>query len=340
MPALRMIGAGLLIVLCTMVLAAFPAKADRVPSIRISSENGPSHVQTRILERFVATVRERAAGRLSVDYQHSGRLYRDVDVIVALEHGKVEMALPGSWQLDRFEPNVGALLLPSFYGRDAETMGRLLDGPLGRMLNERLEAALDVHVLGRWIHLGFAHLYTIDRPIGRHEDIAGLRIRSPGGEVNNRRLAALGARPLTVAWTDLPVAFRAQRIDGLLSTHATVVSARLWEHGLRHAFEDRQYFPQYVPLVAAGLWRRLPADLRALLEQAWEDQVDAARREAAAAQEEARAELLANGVRIVTPPAPALAAWRARLVAAQEDWAYEMGMDPYLIRMLQTSFGD
>ncbi|HYH20890.1 MAG TPA: TRAP transporter substrate-binding protein DctP [Azospirillum sp.] len=329
-----------LLALCLAALAAFPALADRAPLIRISSENGPSHVQTRILERFAATVRERAGGRLAVDYQHSGRLYRDLDVVIALEQGKVEMALPGSWQLDRFEPNVGALLLPSFYGRDAETMGRLLDGPLGRMLNDRLESALDVHVLGRWIHLGFAHLYTIERPIERHEDIAGLRIRSPGGEVNNRRLAALGAKPLTVAWTDLPVAFRAQRIDGLLSTHATVVSAKLWEHGLRHAFEDRQYFPQYVPLVSAGLWRRLPDDLKALLEGAWEEQVDTARREAAEAQAAARAELLAHGVRIVTPPPAAVAAWRGRLVAAQDDWAYEMGMDPYLIRMLHTSFGD
>lgn len=316
------------------------AHAEPVPLVRISSENGPSHVQTRLLQRFADTVRARAGDRLVIDFQHSGNLFRDRDVVSALQQGKVDMALPGTWQLDRFDPNIGALLLPMFYGRDGLTTDRLLDGDMGREVKRRLEDVLGLHVLGRWLHLGFAHLYTLDRPVRHHDDIAGLRLRSPGGEVNNRRIEAMGAEAITVAWPDLPQALRIRRVDGLLSTHATVASERLWEHGVRYCFEDRQYFPQYVPLFSALLWRRMPPDLRDILASTWEELVDEGRREAAVAQDAARRELLDHGMTIIEPEAEELRAWRDRLLESQMQWAVDMGMDIELVGTLRRSLGD
>ena len=336
--SIRYLKAGLLVVLALVLVS--PAYAEPAPLVRISSENGPSHVQTRLLQRFVDNVRARAGDRLVIDFQHSGNLFRDRDIVSALQQGKVEMALPGTWQLDRFDPNIGALLLPMFYGRDATTTDRLLDGDMGREVNRRLEEVLGLHVLGRWMHLGFAHLYTLDRPVRRQDEIAGLRIRTPGGEVNNRRLAAMGAEVITVPWPDLPQALRIRRVDGLLSTHATVASERLWAHGVRYCFEDRQYFPQYVPLFSDLFWSRLSPDLRDILTSTWEELVDEGRREAAVAQEAARRELLEHGVKIIQPDAKDLRVWRNRLVESQMQWAVDMGIDIELVSILRRNLGD
>lgn len=329
--------------LLAAVIVAAPAalaQSAAVPVVRISSENGPAHVQTRILQRFVNALKARAGDRLAVEFEHSGTLFRDRDVIAALQQDKVDMALPGTWQLDRDDPDIGALLLPMFYGRDVAAIIGLLDGAVGQTLSRSLENTLDLRVPGRWIPLGFAHLYTMDQPIRRQQDIAGLRLRSPGGEVNRRRLAALGATVIAVPWTEVPQAMRTGRIDGLLSTHATVVSARLWEYGLRYVYEDRQYFPLYVPLVSAHLWNRLSDDLRALFVETWEGQVEDARRATAVAQEDARRELLAHGMRIASPRAGEQAAWRRLLDAAQMEWAEEMGIDPDLVRLLRGDLGN
>jgi C4-dicarboxylate-binding protein DctP len=111
-----------------------------------------------------------------------------------------------------------------------------------------------------------------------------------------------------------------------------VVSARLWEQGVTSAFEDSEYFPQYVPLVSAKLWHSLPADLQDLIMGTWEELVMPARALAAEAQESARATLKAHGIGITTPTAAALAAARQQLMTQQEQLIPALGIDPALAR--------
>lgn len=310
-----------------------PLHAD-VPLLRISTENSADHVQTQAVARFADALAQRAAGRLAVRHSHSAELFRDRDVIKALQQGKVEMAVPGTWQLDRYAPDFGIFLLPMFYGRNADTNYLLRDGPIGREIAGRLEQALDVKVLGRWIDLGFAHVYGVNRRVTGHDDLMSLTVRVAGGEANLQRLRALGAEARVVAWPDLPAALARGTITGILSTHETVASARLWEHGVSWVFEDHEYFPQYVPLVSAKLWNSLPADLQRLIVATWEEQVTPARALAAEAQEEARAILKAHGIGITTPSAATLAAARQRLMSRQEALIEALDIDAALARQV------
>lgn len=318
-----------------MLLAAcawpLPGHAE-APLLRISTENTADHVQTRAVARFAEALARRTAGRLEVRHYHSAELFRDRDVVKALQLGKVEMAVPGTWQLDRFVPDIGIFLLPMFYGRDATATDPLRDGDIGRLLNGRLEKTLEVKVLGRWIDLGFAHVYGVHRRIRSHGDLEGMTVRVAGGEANLQRLEALGAQARAVAWSDLPAALARGTIDGILSTHETIASARLWQHGVTSAFEDRQYFPQYVPMISRRLWDGLDEDLRGIIAATWEQQVDSARALAATAQNEARRDLQAHGVTMTAPDPTDLAAARQRLLAGQGALVETLGMDRDLVR--------
>lgn len=320
-----------------VAFGAAAASAAEVPLLRISTENSAGHVHTRAVQRFADDLQRRAGGALEVRLFHSAELFRDRDVVKALRQGKVEMAVPGTWQLDRFDPNVGIFLLPIFYGRDAKAEDRVRDGEIGEIINGSIESRLGVKVIGRWIDLGFAHVYSVERPIQTHRDLAGMRIRIAGGEANALRVAELGAEPRTIPWPDLPAALDQGLVNGVLTTHETVASARLWENGLRYVFEDRQYFPQYVPMVAEGFWRRLPESMRRLIVATWESHVVTARAEAAAAQVEAREVLQRNGVKIVVPSEASLTEWRTKLLARQHQLVQSMGIDPLLVeRVAQT----
>lgn len=307
---------------------------------RISTENTADHVQTRAVAWFAAELQRRSGGRMEVIHHFGAALFRDRDVVRALRQGKVEMAVPGTWQLDRTEPNVGIYFLPAFYGRGLHIHDRLRDGPLGEMIARRLEDNYGVKVPGRWIDLGFAHVYGVKRTIASHEALSGMRIRVAGGEANLHRLAAQGAQPRVIPWTDLPQALTDGTVDGVLTTHETVVSGRLWEYGIRSAFEDYQYFAQYVPLVAGSFWARAPADLRQMITAVWEETVVAARAEASAAQELARSVLVSHGVSIVRPDAKAQAAQRARLMGVQGAVIVAMGLDEALVARAMAELAD
>jgi len=321
-------------------LPAKSAFSQNLPVLRISTENNANHVQTHVVGLFAKRLQAALKGKLQVEHHHSAGLFRDRQVVKAIADGKVEMAVPGTWQLDRFEPSVGIFLLPMFYGREAKINYHLRDGAIGQEINKRIGQSLGVKVLGRWIDLGYAHLYSVDQPINRHADLQGMRIRIPGGEANALRLQSLGAVPTVIPWPDLPQALVNKTVDGLLTTHATVVSAKLWTKGIRYAFEDRQYFPQYVPIISARFWRRLPQDMRKTITETWESIVDEGRAMAAKAQDEAYRTLNKNGVEIVMPNHEALAEKRQGMMPRQAALAQKMGIDPALLQQVHAVLGN
>ncbi len=306
-----------------------------LPVMRISVENTLSHLQTQVVKRFAGQLSEKLSGQIVVQFFPEAQLFRDKDVVSALSHDKVEMAVPGSWQIDRFEPNVGILLLPAFYGQSSDLNHRLLDGPFGKVLSERIEQTLQVKVLGRWIDLGHAHLYSVKHPINTPEDIAGKRIRVAGGVANALRIEAFGGLSRVIAWPDLPAKLSQGVVDGLLTTHETIASAKLWEAGIRFAFEDREYFPQYVPLVNSRFWNRLSPATQTIISDTWEQQVDRARNDAAASQIAARRLLLEHNIQIITPADKDLRAWRERLLKGQPSMIQAMHIDPALIPLIE-----
>jgi TRAP-type C4-dicarboxylate transport system substrate-binding protein len=310
------------------------AGANSEPLFRISLENTADHVQVTAVRRFADRLAERTRGELRVELYSDARLFRDRDVVRALADGKVEMAVPGTWQLDRFEPSVGILLLPGFYGRDRGFLSRHLDGPLGDEINRRLERSTGTVVLGGWIDLGPIHLFTVNRPIRTHNDIRGLRIRYAGGIVNEMRLAALGAEPRLIPWPDFPLYLRRGDVDGVLTSFETIASASLWNDGIRYAFEDRQYFGRYVPLVSLRFWARLPENLRGIIAETWNENVEQSRDDAEQKQIAARRLLEKNGVTVIVPTEAELSVVRKRLGESQPEMIRTLRLDPEIVPLI------
>lgn len=314
------------------------AVADMVPTLRISTENTGAHVQTLMVRRFTDELARLTEGRLHVVYQWDARMFRDREVLYALNQGKVEMAVPGTWHIGRFQPDVGVFLLPAFYGRDAAEIHRIVDGPVGVRVSEAIETALSVKVIGRWIDLGHAHLFSVETPIRRHEDIAGRTIRVAGGIGNTLRIEALGGDAMIIAWPDLPPKLTQWVVDGVLTSFETIESAALWEYGIRYAFADKQYFPQYVPMIRRAFWNRLSTDIQKIILQTWEKHVAQARQAAAEAQTAARNTLLQHGVSVTDPDPADLRKWRNKLMEKQAEMAHKMQIDTDLLERVMTAF--
>jgi C4-dicarboxylate-binding protein DctP len=310
------------------------AAATPLPQMRISVENTASHFQTRAVERFAQQLKTALDKRIDVQFFSGARLFRDADVIQALGRGMVEMAVPGTWHVTRYVPDVGVFLLPVFYGGRAEEIYRILDGQVGRKLDKRIESTLNVKVVGGWIDLGHAHLFGIHRQIRRYEDIEGLKVRVAGGLANKLRIQGLGGDPVIIPWPDLPDHISRDRVDAVLTTYETVKSAHMWDMGVTSVFEDRQYFPQYIPLIRNSFWKRLPQDIQQRIMDLWEENIDDSRNLAAASQKQAKERLMKEKVMVYEPLPEQMAAWRNRLLPLQQGFVKQLGIDPELVRKI------
>ena len=309
-----------------------------LPVFRISVENTTSHVQTQSVQRFADLLSQRLAGKLDVQFYPAASLFRDADVFRALSQGKLEMAVPGTWQFDRFVPEIGIFLLPRFFGRNADVNYAIMESSLGFKLKSMIERSLNVRVLGRWIDLGHTHLFSTRTAIRTSNDIVGLSIRVAGGVGNSLRIEALGGKPITIAWPDFPQTLARGSVDGLLTSYETVVSAALWQAGIAHAYEDRQYFAQYVPIVAMNVWLRLSQEIRDIISATWDECVVPAREQAAIAQRNAKLRLIAEGVKVTVPSKSMQDATRARLIEQETAIAERMGIPKEILSELIAFF--
>lgn len=234
-------------------------------------------------------------------------------------------------------PDFSILLTALFYGRRDGVQRALVDGMLGEALKHKLEAAVPVVVLGRWLELGYSHLFTVSHKIAATRDLQGLRLRVPAGNTSLWRLQQLGVRPVVVPWPDVRQQLQLRAFDGLLSTHETVASARLWELGIKHVYEEYAYLGFYVPLVSRALWDRLDTQQRAALHQAWEQTVDVARRDAANAQRLARSILEEHGVTVTVSTGAESAQVRALLLQREDALRTDLRIDAGLYDRVQQA---
>lgn len=323
-----------------LTLLGSPAAWADAVVMRISTENSDRHFQTLVVARFAEALAQKAGGRLDVRHSPGARLFKDRDALRALQIDQLEMAVMGTWLIDRLVPEAGLLQLPMFYGRDVEAIRAVIDGEPGRLIGERIAQRLGIRVLGRWLELGHGHIFGHGCLIRSYADLKGLRIRLAGGLANIARIEVLGARPFVIAWPDFPGALALGAVDGAMTSFESVASWQLWDKGLHSAFADRQDFAHYVPLLSEGFWDRLPADLRDLVAEIWDGQVDAGRRLAAEAQEAARAAFVAHGGAVSEPDPEAVRRVRRTLLERQPALVAAIGIDPALVDLATRRLGD
>jgi len=233
-----------------LALAAAPAvHAQSTVTFRASLDTSTTHNRTVSIGDYLKKVEEASGGTIKTQLFHSGQLYKDVNVAKALREGSIEMAAPGVWVLSGFVPDTDLVQLPVFYGQPLERQLKIFDGAVGQQINAQIERKLGVKVLGPWLELGFGNYYSTRKPLNDFADLAGMKIRTSGGAGQFARAKFFGAIPNLTPWPDVPLALAQGTFDALSTTNESVESAKLFDSGLKYAFEDHQFLGFYIPMV-------------------------------------------------------------------------------------------
>jgi TRAP-type C4-dicarboxylate transport system substrate-binding protein len=329
---------GLAIMVC-LALGAAPALAQDKFEFKISVDTTMNHPRNQGLLIFIDELKKQSNGRLVPTLYPSAQLYKDTHVMKALTLGTVEMAAPGIWQLESYDPNASITSLPMFYGQPPEATLKLVDGEWGRTVAESLGKKIKVKIPGRWYELGYVHLHSCTKKITKLSDIAGMKIRYFGSGVNAMRIKAMGGNPVMISWADVPMALVQGTVDGLITTFKSADSSKLDEAGLKYSFKDYELYGQYVPMISLKFWDKLPKDLQDILVKVWEGQVDKQREMARKMQDEAEDLLKKRGVEVVYPSQETLKEIRDYIMPHQAPYVKEVGMDPALVNMAKDLLG-
>lgn len=182
------------------------------------------------LERFKVLVEQRSGGRIRVLVFPDAQLYGDHDEMQALQLGAVDMLAPSLSKFGRIGfPEFELFDLPFLFGKVADVR-RITQGPLGQRLLDRLSRQRLIG-LG-YFDNGFKQM-SANRALLEAADFVGLRMRVQASRVIAAQMRALGARPVTLAFSETRRALAAGVVDG---TENPV--SNFWTQGMHEVQTD------------------------------------------------------------------------------------------------------
>lgn len=324
----------------TAMAAPALLRAQEPLKLRLSLDTSAAHTRTLQMTAFAQELEKLASGKIKVEVFHSAQLFRDRDVGKALRQGGAEMGVPGPWNLTGIEANLDITQAPSFYGRPAADIYKVVDGDVGKSLNGMLEKKLGIHVIGKWLDLGAAHTFSTSKPLNSPDDLKGLKIRTSGGAGQMIRVKFFEGIPNFTAWPDVPLALSQGTFDALLTTNESVKSAKLWDSGVKYSLQDYQFFAQYIPMMSEAFWQKLGPDLQKIVTTAWASKIDGWRKDMAASQAESVDIMKKAGVTVVAPDAATIEATRKKLMMTQDAVVKELKLDKALVDKANAAFAN
>jgi tripartite ATP-independent transporter DctP family solute receptor len=216
----------------------------------------------RITEMAEA-IRRETDGEFLVEVFPESRLGPDPKMFADMRSGGLEFFLAGA-TLGEVAPTSALPLLP-FAFRDSKAVFAALDGALGDRIRSEL-AQNGIHAFRHSLQNGFHHLTTSTRPINTVADLAGLKIRSPGGAIARDFFEAFGAEAGYVPFNQMYEALKARDFDGQSDPLGVVLSLRLCEvQG--YLSLTAHWWSGFTLLANAVAWRALPREIQQIVER-------------------------------------------------------------------------
>lgn len=233
-----------------------------------------THPQVLMAERVAAAAKEKSGGRLEVQLFPNGQLGSGKDMMDSVVAGALTMTTDGAAALGALLPQLSVLEAPYLW-QDAAQMSRAYGSPVFNKMNEDFIAQRGIRIVAL-TYYGQRHVTSGSREIHSVADMAGFKLRVPPVDTFRAMAEAWGAQATPISFNELYLALSQGAVDGQENPLPTIASAKLNEVQKFLVLTGHIITPRLV-VVNEAAWAALPAEDRAILEEAlaegttWQD---------------------------------------------------------------------
>ena len=250
-----------------LALAGCAARTPRTWTARqFHNQPAQSH-QHQFLSDLWSQVAAQTNGRLQVTTypQNDNVPGSDPQALDMLQSGEIEFFTVMGGILGRKVPVAEIQGVPFAFTSHAQVHAAN-DGALGEYIG-RACAAQGIHRFQRGLlENGFRQISMVERPIRTAEDLRGVKMRVPDGQMFRDLFSALEAQPVTVNIRDLYEALKTRRVDGQENPLIITEVNRLYEV-TRYVSITNHMWSGFNLLANLRFWRSLPADVQEIVER-------------------------------------------------------------------------
>jgi tripartite ATP-independent transporter DctP family solute receptor len=299
--------------------------------VQFHNQPATSSLNRRLVEMWTA-IRTETRGRVDtrVFADNNRTSGSDPAVLKMLTSGEVQFFTVMGGILGAVVPAAEVQQMP-FSFRSAAHALQAMDGPLGAYLRGEMAAKGVFGFSVGAFDNGMRQIAGTKRPIARPDDLIGIRMRVPAGAMLADTFKALGAEPVTINSDGIYDALKTGKVDAQENPLALVELFKL-DEVVKYVSMTNHMWSGFNLLAHLPTWKRLPADITAVIERNVTKYVRLQRRDQAQMNETARGTLARRGLVFNDVES---APFRARLSGVYDAWQARLGTKCW--RLLEES---
>jgi TRAP-type transport system periplasmic protein len=207
------------------VACLIPARAEaQQPTLRFAAVFSDRDIRASMLQMFAKEIE----ADFKVEPFYNGSLFKQGTELVALQRNNLEMGNIAAQDISNQLP-AWSILTSAYLFRDANHLHAFFAGDLGAQMKKMVEDQLKVKVLGPTFfgtrQVGLKPKKKISTPA----DMAGVKLRMPGGDAWQFLGRALGANPTPMAYAEVYTGLQTGAIDGQDNPLPNVQNMKFYE---------------------------------------------------------------------------------------------------------------
>ncbi|HWT79456.1 MAG TPA: TRAP transporter substrate-binding protein, partial [Candidatus Methylomirabilis sp.] len=180
------------------------------------------------LKRYADLVAERTQNQLQIQVFPASQLGTEQELLEGVQLGTVHMFEGATGAVGRFLPEMEAFAAP-YVWRDVDHMLKVVRGPIGQALADRLVKAKGIRILDMGWIWGNRHLTTRAKAVSRPEDLRGMKIRVQPVGIYLDTIRAMGGNPVPLDAKEVYLGLQTGVIDGQENPPSNIYNAKLYE---------------------------------------------------------------------------------------------------------------
>lgn len=204
-------------------------------------------------------------GRLSIQMYPSMQLGGEKEMIEQAQVGALAIARISVGPMGPIVPELNVFNLP-FMFRDDQHMEKVIDGPIGDEMLQKLSDS-KANLIGLcWMNAGTRNVYNSKKPITSVEDLKGLKIRMMGNPVFVDTMNSLGGNGVAMGFDQLINAMQTGVVDGAENNYPTYESGQHYRYAKFYSKTGHLMIPEIL-VFSKKTWEGLSKDDQALIKK-------------------------------------------------------------------------
>ena len=273
-------------------------------------------IETLTARRFSKLVSEASGDNVQIEFYPNDELTggNTNEAVRSLTEGTVDLGAYVSGTMSLLDPCLEVATIPWSFANYREAR-QVIDSTGGKFY-EKVLAEYGLVYLGS-THNAMRQLSNNRNPVRTPDDLRDMKIRVLGGEVYRRFFSALGAKPVTLGWSELNIAIRQGVIEGQENGFFLMHSGHLNEIQ-KYMTVWNYLYENYLFVINRKTFDQLAPKTQLLLREKMREACEWSRDYLETEEKKIRAQFVADGLQIVDLTPEELALFKERVHPLRE----------------------